>query len=488
MVAYDNMMRYPYWWYMRRFPNRIDFDVNPTSSIRNAVVVATGDENLAKVMPIVQENYTSHSGMRLWWPNMDYWSLKWDSILAERNSAYLQKNPNTTPPPMSALEYLQYAWPHIKPFFTDPKVFNAIWQIWFNRDYTAWGMLQHNPLAYSVQDWSVSNRMHYFIRKDIGNLLWPLGAPAQSLQPSTDPYAAITVSVTADKTIGSNGSAPGQFASPRQIALAPDGSLYVADSLNARIQHLSPDGKVLDVWGSFADVSKGAAPGGTFNEPWGVAVGPDGSVYVADTWNYRIQKFTAQGQFVSMWGSGPNVGPEQFYGPRGIAVDGQGRVFVADTGNKRIVIYDGNGKYLGEFGSGGMGPGQLDEPVDLAIGSNGLVYVTDTWNQRVQVFQSQGSGLSYVSVAEWPVEGWYGNSLENKPFITVDAQGNVSVTDPEQCRVIEFSSSGKAEKVWEGCGQGAFGQPSGIASDGSGGLWVSDAQTGRLVHFVAKLP
>jgi len=53
--------------------------------------------------------------------------------------------------------------------------------------------------------------------------------------------------------------------------------------------------------GFLADNPKGAAPGGTFNEPWGVAVAPDGSVYVADTWNYRIQKFTADGKFVMMW-------------------------------------------------------------------------------------------------------------------------------------------------------------------------------------------
>ena len=57
-------------------------------------------------------------------------------------------------------------------------------------------------------------------------------------------------------------------------------------------QHLAADGTVLQVWGSFADISKGEAPGGTFFQPWGIAVGADGSVFVADTWNHRIQKFT----------------------------------------------------------------------------------------------------------------------------------------------------------------------------------------------------
>ncbi len=331
--------------------------------------------------------------------------------------------------------------------------------------------------------------MYEYVRKDITTLLWPLGAAAQPPVQPVDPYEGITSPVTPDQVLGTSGSEAGQFVSPRQIALAPDGSLYVADSLNHRIQHIAADGTVLQVWGSFADVAQGDAPAGTFNEPWGVAVGPDGSVYVADTWNYRIQKFTAEGQFIKMWGTGPAIGQDGFYGPRGLAVDGQGRVFVADTGNKRIVIYDGEGNYLGEFGSPGLELGQLDEPVGVAIGANGRVYVTDTWNQRVQVFKAEGSGVVYTAEAEWPVEGWYGNSLENKPFVGVDGEGHVYVTDPELCRVIEFNASdGQPERVWEGCTTGGFALPSGIVSDGAGGVWVSDARNGTIVHFKTQLP
>ena len=116
----------------------------------------------------------------------------------------------------------------------------------------------------------------------------------------TDPYLTGMISLVADQTIGSPGSQPGQFQAPRGIAFAPDGSMYVADSRNHRIQRFSTDGQLMNSWGSFADVAQGNAPGGTFNEPWGIAVAPDGSVFVADTWNYRIQKFTAGGQFVTM--------------------------------------------------------------------------------------------------------------------------------------------------------------------------------------------
>ena len=489
VVAYDNNVRYPYWWYMRHYPNKIDFGETPTRDVRNAPVVVGSDENNTKLASVVRNNYFTFKYPRIWWQNMDYWDLDWKNISGERSADLSSQYSGniTAVPPMSVFGYLKYAWRHIRPFFTDAKVRNAVWQIWFNRDYTEWGALKSSD-AYTLTDWGVSNRLHYFIRKDITTQLWPLGASAQPVVQPPDPYADITTPVTADLVLGSAGSEPGQYLGPHGLALAPDGSLYVADSLNHRIQHISPDGKVLQVWGSFADVSKGDAPDGTFNEPWGVAVAPDGSVYVADTWNYRIQKFTSDGKFVKMWGSGPSVEQDGFYGPRGLAVDGLGRIFVADTGNKRIVIYDGEGKYLGEFGSPGMELGQMDEPVAVAISASGLVYVTDTWNQRVQVFSPDTSGLVYTAIAEWPVEGWYGDSLENKPFITVDASGNVSVTDPELCRVIEYSSTGQPVRVWDGCSAGGFALPSGIVSDGTGGLWVSDARSGTLVHFKAQIP
>jgi len=332
--------------------------------------------------------------------------------------------------------------------------------------------------------------MHYYIRKDIAAQLWPYGASAQAVVVPPDPYAAITNPASPDLVLGTTGSEPGQFQSPRAVAVAADGSLYVVDSMNDRIQHLSQDGEVLHVWGMHADVSQGEAPGGTFNEPWGIAVGLDGSVYVADTWNYRVQKFTADGRFITMWGFFGQAAdaPEAFYGPRGLTVDSQGRVYLADTGNKRIVVFGPDGDYITQFGTPGLGLGQLDEPVAVALDSAGNVYVTDTWNQRVQVFTPDASGQAYTAFAEWPVDGWYGQSVENKPFIAVDATGNVSVTDPELCRVISFLPGGQPIRVWDGCQAGMLVLPSGIASDGSGGLWVTNAGNGTLVHIKLETP
>jgi predicted membrane-bound mannosyltransferase/sugar lactone lactonase YvrE len=488
VVAYDNNVRYPYWWYMRHYPNKMDFGENPTRDVRNAPVIVVSDANDAKLSPVVRDNYVQFKYPRIWWQNMDYWSVDWKSIASERSAALSSEYAatGTEMPTMTVFEYLKYLWPHIQPFFTDAQVCSAIWQIWFNRDYTEWAALRNSD-SYTLTNWAGAQYMYAYIRKDIDAQLWSYGATAQPATQPSDPYASITTPVTPDLVLGQAGSAEGQFQGPRALAVAPDGSLYVADSLNNRIQHIAPDGKVLQVWGIYADVAAGDAPGGTFYEPWGVAVAPDGSVYVADTWNYRIQKFTSDGQFVKMWGFGPAMGQDGFYGPRGLAVDSLGRIFVADTGNKRIVIFDADGNYLAEFGTAGMSLGQLDEPVAVALDASGNVYVTDTWNQRVQVFAPDADKLVYTATAEWPVDGWYGNLLENKPFITVDGAGTVSVTDPEVCRVVSFSSSGQVVRVWDGCAAGAFVRPSGIASDGAGGLWVTDAANGTLVHFKTEI-
>ncbi len=483
VVAYDNNARYSYWWYMRRFPNRIDFDTTPTLDVRRAPVIAVSAENYDKIAPVVRNDYVEADYMRLWWPAEDYKNISWNSIGSE-----FAADQGVDAKTMTLGEYLKYAWKHISPFFTDPKVRSAVWQIWFNRDFTQWAALRSSD-SYTLTNWGVSDRMRLYIRKDIASQIWTYGAAAQPVSPSVDPYLALTLPLSPDRVIGTVGTEPGQFQSPRSMAVAPDGSLYVADAGNNRIQHLSPEGGVIQVWGSFADVSQGNAPGGTFNEPWGVAVGPDGSVYVSDTWNHRIQKFTADGQFVKMWGHGPAEDLGAFYGPRGIAVDRYGHVLVADTGNKRILIYDSDGNLLGQFGSPGFDAGQFDEPVGIALDQTGRVYVTDTWNQRVQVFVPDSSGLYFTPEKQWPVDGWYGQSLENKPFLAVDGQQDTFVTDPEACRVVEFSSDGTALHAWGSCGQpDSFVLPDGLALDASGGLWVADAGAGKLFHYFPTTP
>jgi len=240
------------------------------------------------------------------------------------------------------------------------------------------------------------------------------------------------------------------------------------------------------MWGEFGDATFEDLPAGIFNEPWGVAVGPDSAVYVADTWNHRIQKFDAEGTPITRWGYyGQAEDAFAFWGPRGIDVDEEGRVFVSDTGNKRIVVFDEDGNFLTEFGSTGMGPGEFDEAVGVAVAEDGMVFVSDTWNQRMQRFTPNEDGSFYLPSNEWEVNGWYGQSLENKPFISV-ANGSVFAADPEGYRILQFSTEGELIRTW-----GDFGYANehiglaaavDVAPDGS--VWVTDAGNHRVMKFV----
>jgi len=171
-----------------------------------------------------------------------------------------------------------------------------------------------------------------------------------------------------------------------------------------------------------------------------------------------------------------------------VAVDSQGRVFVTDTGNKRVVVFDENGNFLSEFGSVGMGLGEFDEPVGIAIDQYDQIYVADAWNQRIQVFvaaDDKPGSLDYFPLRTWDVWAWYGQSLDNKPYLTVDDQGSVFIVDPEGYRVMQFTDMGEAVRAWGefGAGMQNFGLVGALASDHSGGLWVVDTGNNRLMHF-----
>jgi len=453
VVAYDNETNYPWWWYFRDWPNKKYFGDTPGRDIRDAAIITVGDPNYAKVEPIVKNDYIMFEYMRLWWPMQDYFNLTFDRV-----------------------------WSAI----TNPQMRQALFNIWFNRDYTLYAQVTGEKTL-TLTNWQPSARFRIYIRKDIMAQMWNYGtAPATSTTVQTDPYQAGLLQIQPDLAAGTTGSLEGQVNGPRGLAVAPDGTIYVADTGNNRIVHYSADlSKVINSWGTFADVLKGSAPAGTFNQPWGVVVGKDGSVYVADTFNFRIQKFTSDGTFVKMWGYfGQAEKPDAFWGPRGLAFDQQGRLFVTDTGNKRVVIFDTDGNGITSFGTAGFAQGQLDEPVGIAIDKDGNVYIADTWNQRIQVFAPDATGQTYLPIRMWDVSAWFGQSLDNKPYLAVDSASNLYVTDPEGGRVLEFGSDGKFQRgIGESTDGTNFKMPAAVAIDPADHVWVTDASGNRVMRF-----
>ncbi len=196
---------------------------------------------------------------------------------------------------------------------------------------------------------------------------------------------------------GTAGTARGEFNDPRGLATDRAGNLYVADHGNNRVQKLDPSGRFLSIWGrNGGDTSAGVAPG-EFNRPRGVAVDGVGDLYVADKGNNRIQEFGPGGLFIRMWGrnggdGSKGMGNGEFNTPYSVAVDRNGRVYVADTFNNRVQSFTPDGVFLSRFGrdggsgAAGNGVGEFRGPYSVATDCRNNLYVSDEGNNRIEKF------------------------------------------------------------------------------------------------------
>lgn len=186
---------------------------------------------------------------------------------------------------------------------------------------------------------------------------------------------------------GSFGTGDGQFNSPWGIAMDSSDNVYVTSN-SFSIQVFDSNGNYIRRWGEFGD-----GPG-QFSLPRSIAIDKSESdiIYIGDIVNQRIQAFTKDEMVIRdrIWGSS-GTGDGQFRQSRGIAVDSSGpngRVYVADSFNHRIQVFTKKGKFIRKWGSLGNGDGQFSSPEGIAVDSANNVYVADLSNHRIQVFSS----------------------------------------------------------------------------------------------------
>jgi len=260
---------------------------------------------------------------------------------------------------------------------------------------------------------------------------------------------------------------PWYFKGPEDIAVDDNGNVYVVDTANHRIQKFTADGQFITRWGRVGSNK------GEFNHPVAAATDSIGNVYVLEKGNHRVQQFSSNGEFITEWGSeGSNNG--QFQDPQGIAIDSSGNVFIADTENDRIQKFTSLGQFITKWGSYGVGEEEFRSPTGIAVDINGNVYVADFWNFSIKKFNSNGQLLTTLHQSYKPYD------------VTVDSSGNIyaAENDPNfeyyNGYIWKYSSEGQYLTSWNSY------SPYGIEIDKNENLYVAENRDDLIRKFTAN--
>lgn len=297
-----------------------------------------------------------------------------------------------------------------------------------------------------------------------------VGAGTLTVGKSTTPAGGQDFWVTAvsfQTAWGSKGKGNGQFRQPRDVEVDAAGNVYVSDHQNSRVQKFSANGTFLSSIG---------APGrknGQLRRPNAIAISGT-TLLVADTDNHRIAAFNTNGNFIRNWGS-QGTGNGQFSYPQGVAVDSAGNVYVTDTFNHRIQVFTAAGDYLRQWGTLGSGPGQLRFPTHIDFDAAGNLYVADSNNHRIQVFDSQGTFIRQISGF-----GTGPGQLRVPVGLDVSADGYLYISDTFNNRVQKFTTAGAFVGLWtQAAGGKNISRPNGLLAIGAN-VYVTDIDAGKV--------
>lgn len=228
----------------------------------------------------------------------------------------------------------------------------------------AWG--QHGPDPWSVngpKDLALADAAHLFVVGGFSNPQTQSGA--QIFTATGDFVARVGRYALYGDTLET-------FFDPFGSALGPDGNFYVNDHGQARLKVVTLEGVFLRQWP-------------TRGNDYDVAVDRAGNVFVGESGG--VTKYTSTGTELAHWGTWGS-GPGQLSEPWGMDVDADGNVYVADTFNSRVQVFTGDGTFVTEWGSRGFGLEQFDQPQGIAVDGAGRIYVADSFNGRIKIFGS----------------------------------------------------------------------------------------------------
>lgn len=300
-----------------------------------------------------------------------------------------------------------------------------------------------------------------------------------------------------------------QLNNPGGVALDRQGNLFVADTANNVIRRISTSGTITTVAGIVtfgASGDGGPATNAQLNSPESVAVDSQGNLFIADTFNNRIRKVSADGNIITVAGDGGfgnsgDGGPAtraQLRLPKGVTVDGQGNLFIADTGNDvvRKVSPDGiitpiaGSGTAGYSGDGGLATSaQLKNPSGVTLDNQGNLLIADYSNLRLRKVTPAGLITTVAGTGALGYSGDGGPATSARLYgpndVALDGQGNIFLPDGFNYRIRKVSPAGVISTVAGNgtcCYAGEDGQATstglnsayGVAVDGRGNLLIAD--------------
>ncbi len=313
---------------------------------------------------------------------------------------------------------------------------------------------------------------------------------------------------------GACGSADGtgsaaRFSGPAGVAIDSIGNVYVADSLNSTIRKITPSGAVTTLAGLAGNPSlippnvDGIGSAARFSFPAGVATDSLGNVYVADSLNSTIRKITPAAVVTTLAGPPGNPGSadgtgsaSRFRNPAGIAIDTSGNVYIADSYNETIRKITPAGAVTTlaglpvTFGSadGTGSAARFNNPSGVATDSSGNVYVADYNNSTIRKITPAGAVTTLAGLAGslGSVDGTGSAArFRNPSAVATDSSGNVYVADYNNSTIRKITPAGVVTTLAglagiigsaDGTGSAAqFNLPNGVATDSSGNIYVADS-------------